>query len=47
MLFVHRLRRVVAEYTPGKLEHLFRDAFENPGRFAKLARRVMAELYGR
>jgi len=47
MFFVSSLRRVLGEYVPGRLEYMFRDAFENPGRFAKLARRVMAELYGR
>ncbi len=45
MFFTCRLRRVVGEYVPGRLEYLIRDAFENPGYFARLARRVIAELY--
>ena len=47
MFFTYRLRRVISEYVPGKYEYLIRDVFENPGRFAKLARRVIAELYDR
>ena len=47
MFFVYRLRRVISEYVPGKYEYLIRDAFENPGYFARLARCVIAELYGR
>lgn len=42
-----RLRRVISEYVPGRYEYLFRDAFENPGYFARLARRIIAELYDR
>ncbi len=36
---------MVGEYVPGRLEYLIRDVCENPGYFARLARRVIAELY--